>query len=74
MVSQSSNPSRAATVAAIAVATALASVFPHAAHAADDALPRPRHVSIGGSSARTAAVVLAARRYAAFWNISPASS
>jgi predicted ester cyclase len=67
MASQSFNLSRVVSIAALAAATALA-LPSSSAHAADDALPHPHHVSVGGSSAQTAAVVLAARRYAAFWN------
>ncbi len=52
----------------IIAATAAALAIPLAALAADDALPHPHHLSVGGSSAQTAAVTLAARRYAAFWN------
>ncbi|CAG4899911.1 ester cyclase [Paraburkholderia saeva] len=68
MSSQSSKLFRVGFVAAFAAATALSSTLPHAAHAADDVLPHPHHLSVGGSTAQTAPVVLAARRYAAFWN------
>ncbi|MFM0335778.1 ester cyclase [Paraburkholderia fungorum] len=39
------------------------------AHAASaDSLPVPHHIAVDSSSAKSAAVVLTARRYAAFWN------
>ncbi|MGV7210566.1 ester cyclase [Oxalobacteraceae bacterium A2-2] len=38
------------------------------AHAADTALPVPQHLYAGPATPQQDAVVLAARRYAAFWN------
>lgn len=49
------------------LASALAFPLANAATAAD-ALPQPKHVAIEGSKQQAAASILAARRYAAFWN------
>ena len=54
----------AVLVAAFAGASAMAAPAP----AADATLPAPQHLAAASPSAETEAAVLAARRYAAFWN------
>lgn len=52
-----------------AARTLLLTIFLTCASAnAAEKLPEPRHVAVEGSKAQTAASILAARRYAAFWN------
>ncbi|MDC8757557.1 ester cyclase [Janthinobacterium fluminis] len=52
----------------IAAAFALCQISAPFALAADPALPAPQQVFTGGKPAELEAVMLAARRYAAFWN------
>jgi predicted ester cyclase len=61
---------------AIAIAAAMgAAVFLQSlpALAAEAALPVPQHMATGGDSAALDTVILAARRYAAFWNTGEAA-
>jgi predicted ester cyclase len=60
--------SSTARFGALAAAAAVILSLTPQAQAADDSLPHPRRLSVGGSSSEAAAVTLAARRYAAFWN------
>ncbi|MFZ6644974.1 ester cyclase [Undibacterium sp. TJN25] len=54
---------------AMAAAALLASSMAvHAAESSDADLPQPLHVSVAAKTAESGAAVLAARRYAAFWN------
>lgn len=57
------------TLAAASLAGTLGAQAADPAQAANDAaLPVPRHLAIDTDSPQSAAVMLAARRYAAFWN------
>ena len=60
--------SAAVRLTAIAGTAAAALATSPAAYAASESLPRPHHLSVGETSSESAAVTLAARRYAAFWN------
>ncbi|MGF6601033.1 putative ester cyclase [Paraburkholderia sp. GAS448] len=60
--------SAAVRLTAIAATAAAALATSPAAYAASESLPRPHHLSVGETSSERAAVTLAARRYAAFWN------
>ena len=66
--------SLAAAAALAAPLAAQATQTTQAAQTASASLPEPHQLSVGSSPSESAAVTLAARRYAAFWNTGDASS
>lgn len=52
----------------VAVAAACLGIVAPAAHADQHSLPEPHHIAVAGNAADAAPLILAARRYAAFWN------
>ncbi|GGC61896.1 ester cyclase [Undibacterium terreum] len=60
--------SSALAISTAAATLALSGLPAHAAESGDSSLPQPLHLSVSAASEDSASIILAARRYAAFWN------